>query len=148
MITAQIGEAFAFGSDRIAIRLTARDPDALQASQHASVELNEFTGAILKYEAPDLTSGGGRPTLSLTEPEGRALLEVLAAHFGGTGPAKAARDDFLHERGRVDTLIDALVGFAGDAIGALGDTAVAALEPPPAPQTVLAEPNHHRALIS
>lgn len=147
MITAQTSDGFAFASDRLAVRLTARDPDMLTPSQHARVEVDDFGGATLKYEPAD-PARGGSPTFSLTEPEGRALLEALAAHYGGAGPARAARDDLLHERGRVDTLLDALVGFAGDAIAALGDASVAALEPPPPPRTVLAEPNHHRALIS
>lgn len=110
MITAQIAEPYAFAYDRLAIRWAIRDPEAMRPQQVAKVGLSEFNGAVLEYEPyePDW-SNGAKPTLSLTEAEARALLEALAAHFGGTGPARAARDDFLHERGRVDKLTDALI---------------------------------------
>lgn len=108
MIYAQVSDLYHFGSDRIAIRFAARDPDALIPAQYARVVPREHDGAVLEYETP---AGplATTTTISLTDPEARALLETLAAHFGGSGPAKAARDDLLHERQRVDKLTDALI---------------------------------------
>lgn len=50
----------------------------------------------------------------LVVPEGlaRALLDALAEHFGGTSVGRQARADFLHERGRVDKLIDTVTIIA------------------------------------
>lgn len=120
MIRAQVRDNFAFGSDLVAIRFSSGDSEIRLPRQVAKVVIREYEGAVLEYEPcePDLAMGG-RPTLCLAEPEARALLEALAAHFGGTGPAKAARDDFLHERGRVDKLTDALIGIAWSKDGRL-----------------------------
>lgn len=48
------------------------------------------------------------PTLRLPEDMGRALLDALAAHFGGTGEVQTLRKDYLAERARVDKMIDHL----------------------------------------
>lgn len=113
MIKVQIGDSYAFAWDRIAIRFGTGDTDMGRLSQVAKVAENEHHGAILEYEPyePDFINGG-KPTLCFTDGEARALLEALAAHFGGTGPAKAARDDLQHERGRVDKLTEALIYVA------------------------------------
>jgi hypothetical protein len=36
---------------------------------------------------------------------GRALYEALARHYSGTAVVQTQREDYLHERGRVDRLI-------------------------------------------
>lgn len=48
------------------------------------------------------------PTLRLPEDMARALLDALAAHFGGTGEVQTLRKDYLAERQRVDKMIDHL----------------------------------------
>ena len=46
-----------------------------------------------------------RPSLAISDDLGRALLDALAAHFGGTTGGQQQRADFEHERARVDRLI-------------------------------------------
>ncbi len=50
------------------------------------------------------------PSLRLPEDLARALLDALAAHFGGTSEAQTLRSDYLAERKRVDKMIDLLGG--------------------------------------
>lgn len=50
------------------------------------------------------------PSLTMPEPMARALLDGLAAHFGGTGELLTLRRDYEAERKRVDQMIDALIG--------------------------------------
>jgi hypothetical protein len=45
------------------------------------------------------------PSLVLSDDLGRALLDALAAHYGGTTGGRQQRADFEHERARVDRLI-------------------------------------------
>jgi hypothetical protein len=49
------------------------------------------------------------PTFSLDEDAARALLDALAAYFGGTGAVQTLRRDYDAERARVDRLIDKLL---------------------------------------
>jgi hypothetical protein len=49
------------------------------------------------------------PCLRLTDGMARALLDALADHYGGTNAVRGIREDYLHERGRVDRLIEALI---------------------------------------
>lgn len=60
--------------------------------------------------AEQLTYDPGRqPTLRLPESVARSLLDALAAHFGGTSETQTLRKDYLHERGRVDKMIEHLI---------------------------------------
>jgi hypothetical protein len=56
------------------------------------------------YEVP--------PTIRLPEDAARALLDSLAAHFGGVSEVQTLRKDYLAERSRVDKLTDALIRLA------------------------------------
>lgn len=76
-------------------------------------------GARLLGEATEIrwaTSGEAttaviaQPTLRLPEGVARALLNELAAHFGGAPEVQTLRKDYLAERGRVDKMIDHLIG--------------------------------------
>lgn len=49
------------------------------------------------------------PSLRISAEFGRALLDALAAHFGGVSEAQTLRADYLAERARVDKLIDNLI---------------------------------------
>ncbi|GAB7044882.1 hypothetical protein [Catenuloplanes indicus] len=49
------------------------------------------------------------PALRIPDDLGRALLAALAEHYGGTSPALTDRADLIHERGRVDKLINHLI---------------------------------------
>ncbi len=53
------------------------------------------------------------PSLVLDDRLGRALLDALVGHYGGTTGGLQQRADFEHERGRVDRLIGALIGRGG-----------------------------------
>ncbi len=48
------------------------------------------------------------PSVTVEDSLGRALLDALAGHFGGTTGGLQQRADFEHERARVDRLIGAL----------------------------------------
>ena len=50
------------------------------------------------------------PTFRMPEAVARALLDALAAHFGGTSDVQTLRKDYLAERARVDKLIGHLTG--------------------------------------
>lgn len=51
------------------------------------------------------------PFLRLPEEAAHALLDALAAHFGGTSDVRALRRDLEAERKRVDRFIDHLIGL-------------------------------------
>lgn len=50
-----------------------------------------------------------QPTLRITEDLARALLDALAAHYGGTTDVLTLRKDYLDERARVDRMINHLI---------------------------------------
>ena len=52
------------------------------------------------------------PALRITDELGRALLDALAAHYGGAVDARTSREDLLTERRRSDRLIEALISVA------------------------------------
>src|SRR6266700_935467 len=49
------------------------------------------------------------PTLKLPGEAARALLDTLLRHYEGAPDMRTARQDLLHERGRVDKLTDAVI---------------------------------------
>lgn len=53
------------------------------------------------------------PSLRLTDDMARALMDALSAHYGGTSDVRTLRADLLHERGRVDRVIDYLIRKVG-----------------------------------
>lgn len=53
-----------------------------------------------------------RPTLTLDDAAGRALLEELMRHYAGAQDLHTVRSDLLHERGRVDGLISVVSELA------------------------------------
>jgi len=50
------------------------------------------------------------PSMSLPDDVARPLLAALAEHYGATALAATDRRDLLHERARVDKLIDHVIG--------------------------------------
>lgn len=54
--------------------------------------------------------GEDPPTITIPDEVARALLDALAAHYGGTGDTRQLRRDYDAERARVDRLIAALTG--------------------------------------
>jgi len=59
------------------------------------------------------------PTLKLPGEAARALLDALLRHYEGAPDMRTARQDLLHERGRVDKLTDAVIGIAQTAGGGM-----------------------------
>jgi len=47
----------------------------------------------------------GRPSLTLDDDLGKALLDELAGYYGGTGELRSLRKDYDAERARVDKFI-------------------------------------------
>lgn len=52
------------------------------------------------------------PTLKLQGEAARALLDALLRHYQGASDMHTVRSDLLHERGRVDRLIDVISQIA------------------------------------
>lgn len=57
-------------------------------------------------------SAVAEPTLKLNGEAARALLDALMRHYEGASDMHTARADLLHERGRADRLISALIYIA------------------------------------
>ena len=64
-----------------------------------------------------------RPTFTLPNDVGRATLEALIRHYEGAPDLHTVRSDLLHERGRVDKLMNHLMGTATTAVDALSSDA-------------------------
>jgi len=58
-------------------------------------------------EVPPATST--QPSLYLDDNLARSLLDALARHYGASTDIITTREDYLHERSRVDKLIDNLM---------------------------------------
>ena len=58
--------------------------------------------------APKPEGTAAPASLTLDGDQARALYEALAAHFTGTAVMQTQRADYIHERDRVDKLIDHL----------------------------------------
>jgi hypothetical protein len=52
------------------------------------------------------------PTFTLNQDAARALLDKLTQHFQGASDLHTVRGDLLHERGRVDRLLDTISQLA------------------------------------
>lgn len=86
----------------LAIHLVHRHPDDTTAIGEATeIVFRTITEAEHGTQLP--------PTLRIPDHIGRALLDALAAHYGGTTEVQTTRKDLLHERGRVDKMIDHLI---------------------------------------
>jgi hypothetical protein len=56
--------------------------------------------------------GAEGPSFAMPVELAQVLLDALAEHFGGTSVGRQARADFVHERGRVDKLIETVSTIA------------------------------------
>lgn len=66
------------------------------------------------------------PTMSLNSDVARALLDALLRHYQGASDMHTVRADLIHERGRVDKLVDHVVRLNQSAAD-LAEKAVEAL---------------------
>jgi len=79
-----------------------------QDGTYATAEV--LHGGILDWTIRHGTVGDVLPTtLVLTDDTAHALLDALADHYGGVIGMRTIREDYLHERGRVDQLIQHLI---------------------------------------
>lgn len=58
------------------------------------------------------------PTMLLTNDLARALLDALMRHYQGASDMHTVRADLLHERGRVDKLVTAVIDLADKSLDA------------------------------
>ncbi|HEY0641253.1 MAG TPA: hypothetical protein VGD67_26795 [Pseudonocardiaceae bacterium] len=101
------------GGVRVALtRRLYRDPTvqvvlALDPAERAAGLSPRGTRTV---EIPESERGPDPHELPLLDDDmARALLDALAAHYGGTGDTRQLREDYDAERGRVDRLIGALI---------------------------------------
>ena len=91
-----------FAHHAVAIHMAVSNDDGLH--------IFEPHNAVIRKLGPDEDGIYLPPFLRLDEDMARELLDALAAHFGGTSEVQTLRKDYLHERGRVDKMIDHLIG--------------------------------------
>ena len=71
--------------------------------------LHSIGGAEDYHVAPISEDPGTAGDLTIREDVARLLFEILLAHYGGPGPGRELRADYVAERARVDKLIDAVI---------------------------------------
>lgn len=101
-----------FASDRIAVAIILQHNQDERSILHFTEEGFDRWDPISGL----LTSENGGPTLSLTNDVARALLDALMRHYQGASDMHTVRGDLLHERGRVDRMITAVVDLANRSI--------------------------------
>lgn len=74
--------------------------------------VTSISNAGLETERVERLYSAEQRTLNMPEGMARALHDALAAHFGTTSSVLGLRSDFVHERGRVDKLIDTVSKIA------------------------------------
>jgi len=101
-----INDSFAFASDQIAIAVVLKHSHEermiLQVNQEGSYTYWENVDPIAQT----------KPTITLANDVARALLDALLRHYQGSEDMHTVRADLLHERGRVDKMITALIDIA------------------------------------
>lgn len=86
-----------------------------QRTQDGVLYLTGITGANTGFAADNtefVEQGHNAPdtvSLRVNEDAARALYDALAQHFAGETGGRQTRADLMHERGRVDKMIDALI---------------------------------------
>lgn len=110
-----IGDQFAFGADTIGIAVI------LQHSHEERSIMRIDKAGFTHWEAIE-QGVATTPTVTVSNDIGRALLDTLTRHYQGASDMHTVRSDLLHERGRVDKLIEAVIGLADNALeSALGN---------------------------
>lgn len=113
-----VSEQMMFASDRIAIAVILQHNQDERSILHFTEEGFDRWDQINGF----ITQDGHGPTLSLTNDVARALLDALTRHYQGASDMHTVRADLLHERGRVDRLITAVIDLGDKALdSALGN---------------------------
>lgn len=98
---------------RIAITPDAvMDGVSIQIAMRAGDVVHQLVFGPADHELVAPGTSLPRPSLAIPDDLGRALLDALAAHYGGTTGGLQQRADFEHERRRVDRLIEHLTKAA------------------------------------
>lgn len=84
----------------------------IRLSEHEmnAVHFNEHGHQIIQYLDQPVVSD---PTFVLSNDFGRALLDALLRYYQGASDMHTLRSDYLHERGRVDKFIEAILNQSG-----------------------------------
>lgn len=102
----RVGISDSFDVDGIAVivglRLDEQTTRLGRVSEH---------GTIL-WEEVDPPGSITSPTIRLSHDIARALLEALLRYYGGAPDSHTVRADLMHERGRVDKMLEALLSLA------------------------------------
>lgn len=94
-----------FDVDGLAVTIGLRiDPSITRVGR-----INEY-GSV-QYEDVDPNTNI-TPTVRLSHDIARALLDALLRYYGGAPDSHTVRADLVHERGRVDKMLDALMDLA------------------------------------
>jgi len=101
-----INDSFAFASDQIAIAVVLKHSH----EERMILQVNQ-EGSYTYWENVDPISQT-KPTITLANDVARALLDALLRHYQGSEDMHTVRADLLHERGRVDKMITALIDIA------------------------------------
>jgi hypothetical protein len=111
-----ISDNFAFASDAVAVAIILQHNHDERSVMHVSPE-----GYTTWDNVDPLVAN--KPTFTLPNDAARALLDGLMRHYQGASDMHTVRRDLLHERGRVDKMLEAVTALAGKAM----DTADAAI---------------------
>jgi hypothetical protein len=99
-MTARVRVDYDINSDGLAIWLAMGQPGQRLIAEAVRLEWRTTEPAVALAE----------PTLRLPDDVARALLDALTAHYGGAPELQSLRKDYVAERGRVDKMIDHLIG--------------------------------------
>lgn len=103
MIKVRVADAFAFGGG-FAVQVIQDEPSGRRILRMAD------NSASYHWE-PVPEGAAIEPTMVLPDEIGRPLLDALTRHYQGATDMHTVRADLLHERGRVDKAIDALIAI-------------------------------------
>jgi hypothetical protein len=99
-------------SDGIKVFISNRDIDAIgiyivreYGSKRHLMKVEKDVESWTEIEDSVLQS----PTLTLPNDVGMAMLDTLMRHYQGASDMHTVRSDYLHERGRVDRLLEGLL---------------------------------------
>jgi len=110
-----VNDNFAFTSDAVAIAIVLQHSHEERSIMHFTEEgFNRFDTA-----EPFVTAN---PTMVIPNDIARALLDALMRYYQGASDMHTVRADLLHERARVDKMIEATIGLADRSLAlALGE---------------------------
>jgi hypothetical protein len=102
----RVGISDSFDVDGIAVIIGLR----LDQQTTRLGRVSEF-GSIQWEEVDPLTSIS-TPTIRLSHDIARGLLDALLRYYGGAPDSHTVRADLMHERGRVDKMLETLLSLA------------------------------------